>query len=252
MPVTSADIVWYGSAVMPEDDTATNIGGAIDTTKRVVFTDMQATGTVGVYSSDAGDTTQTVTITGRDSTGVVVTESLALNGTTKVTGSQQFERILKITLSAAAAGTVTVEDNQATPNKITDLASGELEVRRIFYDAQADVAGGAQRKYYEKIFCKNTNATNALVNASIIEQADPSGKITFALESVLNGTDTNGTGNNRQVAPAGYTFDNNTKSVSGGNLTPGDAQGIWLELTLNAGDAAQNTTYTLRAEGSTT
>ena len=252
MPLTASDIVWYGSATMPDDDTVTNVGGGIDTTKRVVFTDMQATGTVGVYSSDPGDTTQTVTITGRDSTGVVVTESLALNGTTKVTGTQQFERILKITLSAAAAGTVTVEDNQATPNKITDLAPGELEVRRIFYDAQADVAGGAQRKYYEKIFCKNTNATNALVNASILEQADPSGKIAFALESVLNGTDTNGAGNNRQVAPAGYTFDNNAKSVSGGNLTPGDAQGIWLELTLNPGDAAQNTTYTLRAEGSTT
>jgi len=120
MPVVSTDIVAYGSAVMPEDDTTTNIGGAIDTTTRVVFTDIAATGTVGVYSSDATDT-QNVTITGRDSSGVIVSETLTLNGTTKVSGTQNFERILKIVLSAAAAGTVTVEDNQATPNKIVDI-----------------------------------------------------------------------------------------------------------------------------------
>lgn len=248
MPVQSSDIVAYGSAVMPEDDTTTNIGGAIDTATRVVFTDMQATGTVGVYSSNTADN-QTVTITGRDSTGVIVSESLTLSGTTKVTGTQQFERILKIVLSAAAAGTVTVEDNQATPNKIVDIEPGVTTVRRIFYNASADAPGGAVRKFYEKIFIKNTNATLALLNAQIREQSDPPGKFAFALESVLNGTDTNGTGNNRQVDPAGYTFDSNAKNVAGGDLTPGDAQGVWIELTLNPGDAAQKVTYTLNTSG---
>lgn len=251
MPVTASDIVAYGSAVMPEDDTTTNIGGAIDTTTRVVFTDIAATGTVGVYSSNTTDA-QTVTITGRDSSGVIVSETLTLSGTTKVSGTQQFERILKIVLSAAAAGTVTVEDNQATPNNIVDIEPGVTTIRRIFYNASADAAGGAVRRYYEKIFIKNNNATSALLSAQIIEQSDPSTKIAFALESVLNGNDTNGTGNNRLVAPTGYTFDSNTKAVAGGDLTAGSAQGVWLELTLNPGDAAQKTTYTLRTEGSTT
>jgi len=249
MPVQSSDIVAYGSAVMPEDDTTTNIGGAIDAATRVVFTDMQATGTVGVYSSDAGDTSQTVTITGRDSSGVIVTESLSLNGTTKVSGSQQFERILKITLSAAAAGTVTVEDNQATPNKIVDIEPGVTTIRRCFYGASADASGGSVRRFYEKIFVKNTHATLALLNAQVSEASDPPGKFAFALESVLNGSDTNGTGNNRLVAPSGYTFDSNAKAVAGGNLGPGDAQGVWIELTLNPGDAAQKVTYTINTSG---
>ncbi len=248
MPVQSSDIVAYGSAVMPEDDTTTNIGGAIDTATRVVFTDLQATGTVGVYSSNTADN-QTVTITGRDSTGVIVSESLTLSGTTKVTGTQQFERILKIVLSAAAAGTVTVEDNQATPNKIVDIEPGVTTIRRCFYGASADASGGSVRKFYEKIFVKNTHATLAVLNAQVSEASDPPGKFAFALESVLNGSDTNGTGNNRQVAPAGYTFDSTAKSVAGGNLGPGDAQGVWIELTLNPGDAAQKVTYTINTSG---
>ena len=250
MPLVDSDFVVYGSAVMPDDDSATNIGGAIDTTKRVVFTDIPATGTVGVYSSDANDNTQNVTITGRDSTGVIVSETLSLNGTTKVSGAQSFERILKILVSAAHNGTITVEDNQATPNKIVDIEPGVLEIRRPFYNAAADVSGGSVRKYYEKVFFKNNNTTTALTGAQISEQADPSGKVAFALESVLDGNDTNGVGNNRLVAPSGYTFDSNAKNVANsGNHNPGTAQGVWLELTLNPGDPSQNTTYTLRESG---
>jgi len=96
------------------------------------------------------------------------------------------------------------------------------------------------------------SATSALLNAQIEEFSDPSTKIAFALEGVLDGSDTNGAGNNRLVAPTGYTFDSNAKSVAGGDLLAGSAQGVWLELTLNPGDAAQKTTYTLRTSGSTT
>lgn len=252
MPVQPSEIIAYGSATMPEDDTTTNIGGGIDVTTRVVFTDIPSTGNVVVYSTDGGDTTQTVTVTGRDASGQIVSESLGLNGTTPVAGTQQFERILKIVLSAAATGTVYVEDNVSPTTVLAALEPGVTQVRRIFYNASADAAGGSVKKYYEKVFIKNTNATLALLSATIAEQADPSGKIAFALESTLNGTDTNGTGNNRLVAPAGYTFDNTTKSVAGGDLTPGDAQGVWLELTLNPGDAAQKTTYTLRTSGRST
>jgi len=57
----------------------------------------------------------------------------------------------------------------------------------------------------------------------------------------------------RRTDPGGLTFDSATKNVANSqNLTAGSAQGIWIKLTLAAGDAAQKTSYTLRASGSST
>ncbi len=123
------------------------------------------------------------------------------------------------------------------------------EVRRLFYNAAADAPGGAARDYYEKVFVKNTHATLSLTGATIAEQADPSGKITFALATALDDT---GTAADRRTAPAsGVTaFDNAVKNVANAqNHSPGAAQGVWLKLTLAAGDAPLKTTYTLRENG---
>ena len=57
-------------------------------------------------SSSASDTAATLAVTGRDATGVLQTETKTLNGTTKVAGSQSFERLLK----GIAAGTTAVGD----------------------------------------------------------------------------------------------------------------------------------------------
>jgi hypothetical protein len=132
-----------------------------------------------------------------------------------------------------------------SPNEVT-------QVRRPFYNAEANPSGGATKYYYEKVFIRNNNTTIALTNASIAEQSDPSAKVDFALESTLNGTDTNGSGNNRQVAPAGYSFDSATKNVANSqNHSPSSGQGTWMRLTLAGGDAAQNTYWVPREAGST-
>jgi len=236
---------------MPDGDSATNIGGAIDTTKRVAFTKLAAASVISVVSSDGADTTQTVTIYGLDSSGVAISEALSLNGTTQVTGAKSFERIRKIVVDSAHAGTISVTDSGSA--SVVDIETGVLEIRRPFYGAVADVAGGSAKTYYEKVFIKNTNATTALTSALIKELADPSGNVTFAVEATLDGTDTNGAGNNRQVAPAGYTFANTDQSVANsGNLSPGSAQGVWLKLSLAAGAAAANTSWTVRTSGETT
>ena len=251
MPVVDTDIVVYGSASMPDDDTPTQIGGAIDLTTRIVFTDIVADDVIEILSDNVGDTTQTVTIYGRNAEGELVSDALSLNGTTLVTGAISFERILKIVVSAAHAGTITVRA-ATTDAEISAIESGVLEIRRPFYNAAADVGGGAARKYYEKVFFKNNHATLSLTTAQILEQADPSGKVAFDLESTLNGTDDNGVGNNRQVAPGGYTFDSAAKNVANTqNHTALAGQGVWLELSLTAGDAAQKTSLTLRESGQT-
>jgi len=248
MPVTADDIVFYGSATMAENDVTTNIGGAVDTTAKVVFTDISATGVVTAVSDNVADTTQTLTVTGRDASGVIVSDIITLAGTTPVSTTQAFERIMKMVLSAATTGIVSVTDSAAAA--VATFEPGVLQVRRIFYDVAADATGGVIRRYYEKIFSRNNNATLALTNAVISEQSDLTGKVAFALESVLDGTDTNGIGNNRQVAPTGYVFDSLAKNVANTqNHSPGSAQGIWLELTLNPGDVATKTVYTLRESG---
>lgn len=252
MPIAATDIVVYGSASMPDDDTPTEIGGAIDTTTRITFTDIGPTDNIEAVSSNAGDTTQTLTVYGRNAAGELVNEAIALNGTTLVTIAQVFERVLKATLSASCAGTVTVRD-ESTDTTIMTFEPGVTEIRRPFYNALAEASGGANRKYYEKVFYKNNHGTLTLTSAQIVEQSDPSGLIAFALESSLGGSDTNGAGNNRQVAPGGYTFNSSTKNVANSqNHTAGAAQGVWLELTLNAGEAAANTTFTLRETGVST
>lgn len=111
MPIQLHELKLYGSAVMPDDDTVTAIGGAIDTAKRVEFVDVQ--GQVQVLSSAGGDTTQQVTVTYRDSTGAKLTETKTLNGQTPVAFSATMERLLKAVKSASTAGDVAVEASVA-------------------------------------------------------------------------------------------------------------------------------------------
>jgi hypothetical protein len=182
----------------------------------------------------------------------LVSDVATLNGTSVVliTGTA-FERVLKIIKSASTTGNITIRD-QDTDTEIAVMEPAVLEIRRPFYDAAADAAGGAQREYHDKCFFKNNHGTLTLTTAQVLEQADPQTVVAFDLESTLDGSDTNGGGNNRQVAPGGYTFDSTAKNVANAqNLTAGAAQGCWLELTLTAGLGAQNTTVTMRVSGNT-
>lgn len=180
---------------------------------------------------------------------------------TSGTGAGQIRRIIRYngtTKIASVQAWGTTPDNTSvyriSTGMVFEKSPAEVfEVRRVFYDAVADPA--VTKTYYEKIFIKNTHGSLALTAAQILEQADPSGKITFALETTLDGTGTNGAGNNRQVAPsAGIgTFDSAAKNVANSqNHTAGAAQGVWLKLSLAAGDAATKTSYTPRESGSTT
>lgn len=250
MSVTNADLVLFASNSMPEDDTSTS-GGAIDTTTKILLADIAANDNVTIISTDAGDTTQTITITGRDAAGVIVNESLSLNGTTRVVGSQVFERILKVVCNAAHSGQIIItRDDGPTYTQITTLETGYLARRRLFYDASSDISGGSTRDYYEKIFLKNTNSTTALTNAFIREYADPSTFITFDLESSKGGSNSVV---NRLTAPTGMlgSFDNTDKDIPSGYLANGEAIGIWLKLTLAAGTSPAKTTWTPRVIGST-
>ncbi|MFZ0559860.1 MAG: hypothetical protein WAN31_05905 [Methylovirgula sp.] len=105
MSVLPSDVVIYGCADMPEADSA-SVGGAIDFTKRIDFSDISPNGTMDAVSSSASDTATKFQVTGRDATGAVVTPAAGtLNGTTPVTGigsSQTFERLLAAVITGGA------------------------------------------------------------------------------------------------------------------------------------------------------
>ena len=126
------------------------------------------------------------------------------------------------------------------------------KVARAHYDASADAAGGSAKTYYEKMFVYNDHATLALTNAKIDEVDEGAyDKITFALETTLDGTGTNGS-NTRLVAPSsgiGSFGSAQLDVANSGALSPGSGQGVWIATLLGAGDAADDTFYKLELTG---
>ena len=328
MSIKQSDIILYGSAVMPDDDVPTAIGGAEDQSRKVTFTDLASPGAAEIVSSAAGDITQSITITFRDTAGVKQTEAKTLSGLTPVAFVATIDRLLKAIKSATTAGDVAVMASTAertgtaqagsvdtitldagasavdaffvgmviritsgtgsdqlrmiikyvgstkvatvsrayvTPPDATsvfriaqgmffDLLPNEIsEVRRPHFDASADPPGGSQKTYFDKVFFSNEEGALTLTAAEIAEISDTPGVMDFGLESALDDTNTNGGGNNRQVAPGGITFASTTTAVANGqNHTALAAQGLWLRLTLAAGAAALNFVYQLQEQGNTT
>ena len=268
MPVTADNIKIYGSEHMREGD-ADSQGGAIDTSKKVIFSDISTASILEAWSS-VNDDGKTVTVTGRDESGVIRTAVATLPNavgtatTATNVGTQVFERILKIVLSAASTGTITVQlDGNA--GGLATLEPGITEVRRPFYGAVA-AASTTTKKYYEKVFVKNEHASLALTNAKIYEQSDGTGKIAFGLENNKGG---NGTSSDRLHSPAihptdpnkvkafqGTTGESGAQDVAPGSSTDNhlgnnETQGVWLELTLPPGTPPDKDTYTLRVTGET-
>lgn len=249
MSIALSDLKMYGSEVMPDDDSINSIGGAVDYTTKVEFSNLQSPDTVRISSTEAADTTQTLTIIGRDNTGVQITETKTLNGFNVVSFTNTFERILKMTLSAPAAGTVSIVKTTGAVLLAT-MEPGILQIRRPFYNAEVPSTG--TRKYYEKMFFKNGHGTLALTSA-VISMVDSYSLIAFALESVLDGTDSGEVLGNRQTAPDGYTFTTADKNVvNSGNHTAGSVQGVWLELSLVSTSSAFNSSFVLTETGLTT
>jgi len=330
MSVEAKNIIIHGSATMPDDDSMTNIGGAINKSVKMTFRELENTGILKIRSENAGDTSQSITVYGRNAAGEKISEAIYLNGLTGVPGSSSFERIMKaiksattvgavalyssttqhsgtaqgggddyITLSSGASGTdnayqfdviiltagtgagqirmavktegtskkAYVKDWDTNPNDTTeyiiahgivfDKSPNEIdEVRREPFDAAANPAGGATKTYYFKVFPYNEHSSLALTNA-IIDEVDEGlyEKAEFALETTLDGSGTNGAGNNRQVAPSTGigSFSSDPKDVANDqNFSPESGQGLWIKVTLAGGEAAAKGFYKIEVSGQST
>lgn len=248
MSVTATNLVFYASQNMPQDDTSP-AGGAINSGVRVVFEDIPITGTITAYSNNVADSGN-LTVVGRNNAGVIVSDIFGLSGTTPVSGSQVFERILSVQSSAVATGNITIEETVSNSG-IGTIYANEQGFLRPFYDATAEPFGGSNKVLYEKIFLKNNNPINALLSASITEiSSGVFSVVDFGLEKVQQYGEFVA---NRTTAPTGVTsYGDGPSGIAGTNLDPLSYQGVWLRLTLNAGTAATNSFYQLRVQGSTT
>jgi hypothetical protein len=234
MPVSATDLVPYASANHPWDDTST-AGGAIDTNYRVIFDDLPTADDLEVVSSDNGDDSQEVTVWARKANGQIVSETVTLDGTTPVAFGDLgvVERILRVSLDATATGDVTVR-RSGDAGDVAVIPAGELGVKRLFTGAYSDPDSG--KVYYEKFFWKNNHATLAALEAVISElSGGVAGQVDFALEAVQDGTQSIA---NRLTEPSGgLTFNSSAKAVVGtGDLPEDSAQGVWVRLTLSAGN----------------
>lgn len=255
--VVASEIIVYGAVNQAEADGVTQ-GGAIDTTVKYIFDDADnvndpGPGIIGVKSDSSSDTSITMYVTGRNIGGSIVIDPLILLGTADVSGAITFERILKIDLSGIPAHTGTITVTGVAGIAIASLETTVNKVLRPFYNVSADSGGGSERVFYEKAFIKNTNTTNSLLSAAVVETADPSGVMNFGLANAVNEVETIST--RLDTSPTGTGsdgFTDSSQNVPGADLASLDAIGVWMRMTLPAGSNATKTTWTLQTSGNTT
>jgi len=246
MSITSAELIAYGAANKPQDDVSAD-GGAIDATYRPVFTQLGANDTLDYVSSNNADM-MNITAEGRDPTGALVFETVALNGTTTVHGVQVFERVLKVSLASAAAGTVTVTAHTAAIT-VGTIPPGEIGFYALFIGS---FSSSVEEIRYEKIFWKNTDGSLTLTSSQVTLTADPESVINIGLAAAVNDSVSVA---NRFTAPAGVTFVGVGVAQNvpgGGNLAAGSAIGTWIKQDLPIAHAAFKDTFTTQLSGLTT
>ena len=247
MPIAASDLKAFGAANHAEDDTSIQ-GGAIATVKRIEFTPIAANDDIEALSDNPADT-MNLTITARSIAGAIVSETLALTGTTAVIFSTigVVERFMKGILASVAAGIITIRRSVAGVT-IATLEVGETEVRRLFYDASSE---SSETTRYEKVFLKNDHGTLTLTNAEIELTADPAATIRIGGAPSV---DDSATIADRKTAPASVTFvdDSVAQAVPGNELAAGAAIGVWTEMLRGASAAAIKGTFTVQLAGTTT
>jgi hypothetical protein len=242
MSVLTTDLVLYAAQNICSDDVNPS-GGAIDDTRRASFTQMTAVSTL-TYASDGADV-RTVTVVGRDSTGANVTETITLNGTSSVTGSRSFERIQRVDINSADGSRTVAIAQLSGAVSLGSIPPTEVGFCMFFANS---ASGQSSTVRYEKCFFINNNSSSTLSSAAVTLLADPSSRIAVGLESAVNGT---GATSNRVTAPSPVTFAGVgvAQSVPGGQLTAGQAIGVWVRQTLQSNDAPQRATFSTQLSG---
>jgi hypothetical protein len=249
MSITAAELIAYGAASRPTDDSST-CGGAIDANDRPVFTQLASNSALEVVSSSGSDTTQIVTVTGRDAASVLQTSTATLTGAVAAALSPAtvFERVLTCHMSGTALGIVTLRKVSAGAT-VGTIPIGELGFFAMFINS---FSSASPQTRYEKLFMKNTDGTLALTSSTITLTADPIGGVfTAGVAATLNDTAT--VANRTNDPGVVYAAFNVAQSVpNSGNLTAGAAIGVWIRQLLGVSQAPAKSSFTVTVAGNTT
>lgn len=131
---------------------------------------------------------------------------------------------------------------------ISRLPHEIMAVRRPFYNLTAAPPSGVDRVYYEKFFWRN-DSLEVLQAPEIKELANPSGKVTFGLELG------NASVANRLTAPLipNMTFGRLPQALPSASpdLASGQAVGVWLSMSVQAGQSPIRSSYQSGISGQT-
>lgn len=131
----------YAAALMPENNTIANVGGAIDLTTAIDFSIMSQVDQLQIVSSSSLDTAVSVTIYGRLASGMIVNETDVLNGQTPVPTTQNaWNRIMKAAKSGTSVGDIAIE--QVTPVRIGTLIGAGSSTDQVVLDSGASSVDG--------------------------------------------------------------------------------------------------------------
>lgn len=257
MSVANSDLVLCGCANHAEDDSSAQ-GGAIAKGKLLFFSnaDIAATDEIEVVASAV--ITATITVTGKTAAGAALAETLTFTaeaGPKTTTG--QFERVTKVVVaSGSIPADVTVTVRRETGDveilklygsSVSPTGTAVTEVRKLFLGASIPVTG--TNTYYEKAYLLNAHATDALSNPVVSEYADPSGLLSFAIESTAGGTESVA---NRLTAPTGGgigSFDSTAKTFAPATLAAGAGVPVWFKLAVPSTETPQKTSVTTKLAG---
>jgi len=105
-------------------------GGEYTTIAGLDFANQPASDSVDTHSASGADIGQTVTVYGKLQAGTLDSETLTLNGANVIAGAKVWANIHAVVISAAHAGTVTVEEHSGHADIVT-LATGTLSKGRL-------------------------------------------------------------------------------------------------------------------------
>ena len=155
----------------------------------------------------------------------------------------------------SVAGTYEIYEGMTFEISLGTHATRVSQCRRPFYNVAADPS--AAKTYYEKVFVFNNNTLTSLATSTINEQATGIyAKVAYALASTFGQSDAQTSTNRVTVPGAGIgawkeNTDNDVALPNSQNFTFNDGCGVWLRLSLSAGDTAQNSYYEMQVKGQT-
>lgn len=245
--------------IFPTGQTPNPYGNASDVVLLEAHTDANQLGDIAIESTTtefsgtlSSGTQDDVTLPGGASAvddayrGMVIREtngSKRIRTIIKYVGSTKVATVSRAWGGTAPSGTTTV---RIAKGVLFDLAPNMVfQVYRLgadtVYWGGSGQGGIAGTTYYDKYFIYNTSGADSLTSGQVAEAVSGlSGNCEFALETSVNGTGKNGTGNGRTVAPTSgvSAFDSSAKSIpGGGTLAAGQRIGVWIKfVAVNADD----------------